>query len=115
MARVRQTAIHARLDSRCSKLGILRVRLYIDGQLAAKDTSPSNLPAPVSNMPRFLGADNMYDNKYKMTLDEFRVWDMIMSDKDVLALYSVDAGLNWNISHWTYNSSMEAVQNRQLL
>ena len=46
-------------------------------------------------MPRFvLGAMNEYDNMYKMSLDEFRVWDTVMSDEEVLALYTVDAGRN---------------------
>ena len=55
----------------------------------------SNPPVPVSNMPRFvLGAENVYGNKYKMTLVEFRVWDTVMSDKDVSDLYTMDARLN---------------------
>ena len=91
------------------------VRLYINGQLVAKNTSPSNPPVPVSNMPRFvLWAGSVHGNKCKMTLDESHVLDTVMSDKDVSDLYTMDARLNWYISHW-YIKFFNAVHNGQLL
>ena len=72
------------------------VKLYIDGGLAVRDTSPSNPTMPFFNMPRFvLGTSNKYQSMYEMTLGELRVWDTVMHDEDVSALYTVDAaGLN---------------------
>ena len=68
-------------------------KLYIDGQLVVAATPSDKNPS--TGMPRFvLGAMNEYDNMYKMSLDEFRVWDTVMSDEEVLALYTVDAGRN---------------------
>ena len=68
-------------------------KLYTDGELVATHTgSVLNLPAgPL--VPSFvLGAS--YDNqaKFNGTLDELRVWDTIMSDDEVQAMYTVDAG-----------------------
>ena len=74
-------------------------QLYIDGQLV--DASPSSDSTPSNGKPRLvLGATNKYKNIYKMALDEFRVWDTVMSDEEVLALYTVDAVINWDTPHW---------------
>ena len=70
-------------------------KLYIDGELASTHTIPP-LKAldPVTDSPRFvLGARFTYENLFEITLDELRVWDTTMSDEEVLALYTVDAGL----------------------
>ena len=70
-------------------------KLYIDGELASTHIIPP-LKAldPVTDCPRFvLGARFNYENLFEMTLDELRVWDTTMSDEEVLALYTVDAGL----------------------
>ena len=77
------------------------VKLYIDGELVAIDNLPSNPNIPPYDKPRFvLGALNTYAYIHKMALDELRVWDTVMSDEEVLALYMVDAGLKWDISYW---------------
>ena len=74
-------------------------KLYIDGQLV--DASPSSDGTPSNGNPRFvLGAANKYINMYTMALDEFRVWDAMMNDEEVLALYTVDAAINWDALHW---------------
>ena len=70
------------------------VKLYIDGELAEAVTCPSNPVDPAIQEPRFvLGASDTYKNRFKGALDELRVWDTVMSDEEVLALYTADAGL----------------------
>ena len=73
-------------------------KLYVNGELTVTDTSPSNPRTIRYNMPRcVLGATNKYTHMSKMALDELRVWDTVMSDEEVLALYTVDARLNWDL------------------
>ena len=79
--------------------------MYIDGRVTDIDTSSAMSTRPDADMPRFvLGTNNKHVKKdadmYKMTLDELRVWDAVMSDEEVMPLYTVDSRLNWDISHW---------------
>ena len=81
------------------------VKMYIDGRLVVIDTSSAMPTRPNADMPRFVvGSNNKYfkmdARMYKMTLDELCVWDAVMNDEEVMALYTVDARLNWDISHW---------------
>ena len=72
-------------------------KLYINGQLVHASTTSDKSPS--NGIPRFvLGANNKCQNWYKAALDEFRFWDTVMSDEEVLALYTVDAGLNWELT-----------------
>ena len=74
------------------------VKLYIDGELSVMNNSPSDPKAPIHDKPRFvLGASNTHKTMYKMMMDELRVWDTVMNDEEVLALYTADARLNWGI------------------
>ena len=71
-------------------------KLYINGGLVATTTITfiSNLVA--SGAPRFLlGADVEATSRAELstfvgTLDEFRIWDMVMSDEEVWELYTAD-------------------------
>ena len=77
------------------------IKLYTNGALMARDTVPSTTFTS-GGMPRLvLGAANSYIGKYKITLDELRVWDTVMSDEEVLALYNVDVGRNWDVFHYS--------------
>ena len=70
-------------------------KVYFDGELAVIDDLPDIPSVPNKAIPRFvLGASNIYTFKYKMVLDELRIWDTVMSDEDDLALYTVDTGLD---------------------
>ena len=83
-------------------------KLYIDGQLGVQTKYTSNAFIPSPDIQRFvMGADTKYGHKFKMKLDELRVWDAVMSDEEVLALYNIDAGRNWG----TYNESSGTVYN----
>ena len=70
-------------------------KLYIDGEMVATDSGTAvNLPAD-QLVPSFvLGISCEYRAPFNGTLDELRVWDTIISDAEVQALYVVDAGLN---------------------
>ena len=74
------------------------VKLYVDGALAAENSSPTSDPDTFklySDMSRFvLGAFNTYQVKLGMTLDELRIWDTVMTAEEVLSLYTADTGLN---------------------
>ena len=71
------------------------VKLYIDGQMVGADATEKNKVEPVIQETRFvLGATYNYRSKFEGALDELRVWDTVMSDEEVLALYTLDAGLN---------------------
>ena len=73
------------------------MKLYIDGNLATTRAASSLNPS-TNAVPRFvLGANTILRNNYNMTLDELRVWDAVMSDEEVGTLFTVDAGLNWDI------------------
>ena len=70
-------------------------KLYINGEMVNAVTCPSNKTVPVIQETRFvLGASYRYTNYFEGGLDELRVWDAVMSDEEVMALYTVDAGLN---------------------
>ena len=69
------------------------VKLYIDGQMVGADATAKNKVEPVIQQPRFvLGASYNYGSKFEGALDELRVWDTLMGDEEVLALYTEDAG-----------------------
>ena len=72
-------------------------KLYIDGEL--KNTNMYShrivISGPASDTSRFvLGADSKHGVMFGGKLDELRIWDTVMSDEDVSALYTVDAGLD---------------------
>ena len=71
-------------------------KLYIDGELVAAVTCPTNHPGPSTEETCFILAAGgcQHTHGFKGSLDELRVWDTVMSDEEVLALYTVDAGLN---------------------
>ena len=76
------------------------IKVYLDGELAATTKSPSSMIFPFKYKPRFvLGAFSSYYFKHNMSLDKLRVWDTTMDDQEVLALYTMDAGLNWDIPY----------------
>ena len=70
--------------------------LYVNGEMIATDnTAEVNHGAPTNAEPSlFVGYNPQYTDKLEMTLDELRVWDTVMSDEDVLALYNGDKGLD---------------------
>ena len=71
-------------------------KLYINGGLVASDTIPivRSIPVRDTYTPRLLlcamGAITTIDRSFKGTLDEFRVWDMVMRDEEVRELYNSD-------------------------
>ena len=70
-------------------------KLYVDGKLVNADTTPIEKSDPVTGAPRFvLGADSSNKVANGMTIDELRIWDAVMSDEEVFALFTVDAGPN---------------------
>ena len=75
------------------------VKLYINGGLVAATTATAILYLVLNDAPHFLlGADvdaisNAELNTFVGTLDEFRVWDMVMSDEEVWGLYTADSQL----------------------
>ena len=90
------------------------VKFYIDGELADIDNLPSDPYIPAYDKPRFiLGAGNKHTDMYKMSLDELRVWDTVMGDDQVLALYAADAGLHWDISSQWRHNGCESISNHQ--
>ena len=71
------------------------VKLYINGGLATMHIGTISSTVADDNIPRLLKlGTNTKDNTdmFKGTLDELRIWDTIMSDGDVQALYITDAG-----------------------
>ena len=71
------------------------VKIYFDGGLAGKRDFASITPVLVTRAPRFvIGSSDDYRVFFNGTLDELRVWDAVMSDEEVMAMYRVDAGLN---------------------
>ena len=70
-------------------------KLFFDGGLAAKRAFASITPVTVTRTPRFvIGARDDYRVLFNGTLDELRVWDSVMSDEEVMAMYRVDATSN---------------------
>ena len=73
----------------------LGAKMYIDGKLVKTLIFSRNKTVPLTDARRFvLGANGMYNNMFKGALDELRVWDTVMSDEEVLALYKDDAGMS---------------------
>ena len=69
-------------------------KLYFDGGLVDTYTHQYIKAGPEHISSGFhLGADYRYGVKFKGKLDELRIWDTVMSDDEVTALYTVDAGL----------------------
>ena len=67
-------------------------KLYMNGQLVSTKTTPGPAYVPVTGAPRFvLGASAEYKEDFDGDLDELRVWDTVMSDKEVLALFDADS------------------------
>ena len=70
-------------------------KLYVDGKLVDTDTAAIEKSDPVPGAARFvLGADPSNKVANGVTIDELRIWDVVMSDDEVFALYTDDAGLN---------------------
>ena len=68
-------------------------KLYIDGELVEAVSCPSSLAEPVIQETRFvLGASSKHHYMFEGSLDELRVWDTVMTDEEVMELYTVDAG-----------------------
>ena len=56
------------------------------------NTAPVPAFVPLSGAPRFvLGASADYKESFNGKLDELLVWDTVMNDKEVLALYEADS------------------------
>ena len=74
------------------------IKLYIDGKLedAHANANAYTWQTDVVGNSRFvLGtSDEYFPRGFTGKLDELRIWDKVMSDEDVSALYNVDAG--WN-------------------
>ena len=70
--------------------------LYVNGEMIATDDAPQVFNVVSANdEPLFIiGYSPYYNSKLEMTLDELRVWDTVMDDEDVLALYNGDTGLD---------------------
>ena len=70
--------------------------LYANGEIiATDDTAGVSHDVPTSDEPSFfIGYSPKYNTKLEMTLDELRVWDTVMSDEEVVALYNGDTGLD---------------------
>ena len=86
------------------------VKSYFGGNLVDADTTPIEKSDPVTGAARLvLGADPSNKVAYGVTIDELRIWDVVMSDDEVFALYTDDEGLNWAnhrlcCVYWQYNS-----------
>ena len=71
------------------------VKMYFDGGLVAKRDFSSITTVLVTRTPGFvIGVSDDYRVFFNGTLDELHVWDAVMSDEGVMAIYTVDAGLN---------------------
>ena len=71
------------------------VKIYFDSGLVAKRDFSSITTVLVTRTPGFvIGVSDDYRVFFNGTLDEIRVWDAVMSDEGVMAIYRVDAGLN---------------------
>ena len=70
--------------------------LYVYGELTATDdTAQPYTVDPLIDEPRFIvGVNSLYNIKLEMALDELRVWDAVINDEDVLALYNGDSGVD---------------------
>ena len=75
-------------------------KLYIDGKLVSADTHPSNQAGPLTEETCFVLAGGCrYTRWFEGALDEFHVWDTVMNDEEVMALYTVNAGLSQSVSY----------------
>ena len=70
-------------------------KLYVDGILVDADTTLIEKSDPVTGAARsVLGGELSNKVANGVTIDELRIWDVVMSDDEVFTLYTVDAGLN---------------------
>ena len=91
------------------------LKLYMNGTRVDDGHSPSDGVIPTQAKTYFVSGAEFchgcpYTDMYEMTLDELHVWDAEMSDEEVLAMYTVDAGLNW----LTGNSLVYAIIQQRL-
>ena len=72
--------------------------LYINGKLADTENLPYVAPEQTQGSQRLtVGADYRLKLKFSGKLDEVRVWDTVMSDDEVSALYTVDSGVKTRV------------------
>ena len=70
-------------------------KLYFNGAMVDIYTHPYIAPEPIEHFQQLVvGADYLHAVGFHGKLDELRIWDTVMSDGEVSALYAVDAGLN---------------------
>ena len=80
-------------------------KLFVNGKLMATDDTELSMPNNQSIVTRsfVVGASSSYDRKFEGSVDELRVWDTVISQEDVLALYAADARCIWlHRGSWEY-------------